>query len=611
MTAGAAGRLALVWMLLALLPCASASDVRGVTLRQAVATVTLGGVPRDAQVVLPYHWDRLHPGEAGTVSFEMVFPLAEVPDAQWALYVERLGNRYEIRLNGLVVAREGDADRDADFAKAPRWVSIPGGMLAPANRLQVVLDVDAGRRGGLAPVLVGPVSELRPVYRREMLGRVIGTQFVLVSSLLAAALSFMLWLTQVDADAMPGRRRDALYRHAWMAGVCYAFRFADTLIETPPLPWAVWNALGTAALGAWIGFVVLFASALVERVEARPGGWPTAMPWVAAASGAAAGWAAIALQRPVVLTSWQGAIALATSAFCLRYAIDALRRPAPMQRLVAAVLALNVLVGVRDWSVFRLSDAYGGNTWVRYSALLFGLVLAYIALRRFSVASAQARELLRTLSQRVAERESELARSYRQLAEVDREQARNAERTRILRDMHDTVGAGLASAIRQLQSGGAASGPLVLDTLRESLDGLRLSVDAMTVDPGDVGAMLANLRHRLGRRIEAAGFALDWDVESIEPVAGLDAEAMQGLQSLVVEAISNAMQHAGGRMLRVSADAPPGAVRIRVADDGRGFDAAARPPRALHARAAAIGARLTVDGRPGGASIEVVLQRER
>ncbi len=89
--------------------------------------------------------------------------------------------------------------------------------------------------------------------------------------------------------------------------------------------------------------------------------------------------------------------------------------------------------------MFRLSDSYGGNTLLRYSSILFGLTLVYIVILRFRAASAQVRDLLVNMSQRVAQKESELALSYQRMEQLAREQERALERSRILRDMHDGV----------------------------------------------------------------------------------------------------------------------------------------------------------------------------
>jgi signal transduction histidine kinase len=591
-------------------PEAIAGHAGLLTLREVEANVSLAGTTTTLTAALPYHWDRRHPGLAGTVRFVVDFPLDEAPAVPWAAFVGRIGNAYEVRLNGLPLSREGRLDDvdGADSAKVPQLMAIPVGLLRPVNRLELWVRADVGRRAGLAPIVLGPEEAVRPVHEAASRFRVSGSMVLVAVSLLAGAIALMLWLTQVDADRRDGRGRDALYLYAWGAELCFALRMSDALVERPPLPWPLWNGLTTAALGGWAACLALFCMVLVDPERVRLSAWRRALPVLALASGAAAGYAAVAGAWPLVLTVWQGTLAVACSVFCITYLVSALRTPAPMQRLVAAALVLNVAVGLRDWAVFRLSDAYGHDTLLRYTALAFGLSLAYIAVQRFRAATAQARELLATLSDRVGQREAALAESHRQYDLLSREQARIGERERILRDMHDGVGSSLSAAIRQLQ-GGQAGSDSVVETLRDALDRLKLSIDAMSVPAGDVVALLANLRHRLEPRLVGAGLALDWEVSPVAPVARLDGEAMRVLQSMLLEAVSNVLQHAGAATLRIEAEETAGGPRVRIIDDGRGFDARTVRPRAIAARATALGARLRIDGTPGRTTVEIVLPR--
>jgi signal transduction histidine kinase len=221
-----------------------------------------------------------------------------------------------------------------------------------------------------------------------------------------------------------------------------------------------------------------------------------------------------------------------------------------------------------------------------------------------------------TLGERVAQKEAELQASYTRLEVLAREQERTAERARILRDMHDGVGSHISSAIRQLQSGRASHGDVLL-TLRDSLDQLKLSIDAIHLPPGDVAALLANMRYRLEPRFAASDIALQWQVDLLPVLPQLDAQAMRQLQYMLFEALSNVLQHAQASVLRIEAQAPEPAaenaapqVVVRVVDDGRGFDATA-PARkglaSLRERAAAIGARLQITSQPGQTVVEIGL----
>ena len=93
----------------------------------------------------------------------------------------------------------------------------------------------------------------------------------------------------------------------------------------------------------------------------------------------------------------------------------------------------------------------------------------------------------------------------------------------------------------------------MLQTLRDSLDQLKLSIDAINLPPGDITALLANLRYRLEPRLRACGIELEWAVEQLAPLARLDAGAMRQLQFMLFEAISNVMQHARASRLRIEA----------------------------------------------------------
>jgi signal transduction histidine kinase len=313
------------------------------------------------------------------------------------------------------------------------------------------------------------------------------------------------------------------------------------------------------------------------------------------------------LGRPIYLTAWLGLANVFAVGYALFYMGAALRRPQPYQRLVAAAGALNVLIGVRDWVVIRISGDYADSTWIRYSSVLFGLALGYIVLHRFREARAQAQNLMATLQQRVDAREQELAASYRQLEALAREQERARERTTIMRDLHDGVGAHISSAIRQLQTG-RADNAVVLQTLRESLDQLKLSVDAMNTPPGDVAGLLASLRYRLEPRFASSDIELQWMVDALEPVQRLDAPAMRHLQFLLFEALPNVLQHARATTLGIQATQAGGITRLRVVDNGRGFDAATAGSnglRTMRDRAAALGAQLAVTSEPGRTCVEL------
>src|SRR4051812_13214888 len=95
-------------LLASLTPTAHAPTLE---LHQAHAVVTVQGKTARQDVRLPYPWDVQQKGLAGEATFELPFDLPEVPTVPFGLYVPRLGNAYEIWLNGVLLQRNGDLKR--------------------------------------------------------------------------------------------------------------------------------------------------------------------------------------------------------------------------------------------------------------------------------------------------------------------------------------------------------------------------------------------------------------------------------------------------------------------------------------------------------------------
>lgn len=122
------------------------------------------------------------------------------PAEPHAVFFARIGNAYEVWLNGTLLSRSGDLKRpnSDDHAKAPRMVVIPPQLLQKNNLFRINLRADGGRRGGLAVPVVGPEVEVREMYQQAYRVRVAGSLVVTVVSLVVGALALLLWLTQTD-----------------------------------------------------------------------------------------------------------------------------------------------------------------------------------------------------------------------------------------------------------------------------------------------------------------------------------------------------------------------------------------------------------------------------
>jgi len=617
-----AGWLGLLVWLLGCATAATAGDT--LTLTQARGTVIVGGETLRQDVTLPYHWDDANPGRQGEAIFDFQFELPQAPDDVWGIYLPRLGNAYEVWLNGTLLQRYGSMVREhgdvqvhngADSARVPRYISVDSGHFRQSNQIRIHIRADIGRRGGLSPLLIGPQDAVYPEYVSSYRWRATGSVGLVAFSLVVGFTVLALWSTESGQRKIGGLGRDPLYLFAAVAQLFWAIYVGDVLVEEPLFPWPWWGVLQAFALGVWGSSMSL---ACMELANWRQQRWaPRFRQWLLVLMVVCPGFAWLSLARGVqpALTLWYGVFGLSLLGFVLVFLWSAVRQARSEQRIVAVAALVNIVVALRDFYVFRIDPVYAANTWVRYSSVLFGLAMGFVILLRFRATSVQLNDVLFNLENRVANREQALRDSYDRLEALARQQERTAERSRILRNMHDGVGAHISSAMRQLQ--GESNGmPVpardeVLHTLRDAMDQLKLSIDAIHLVPGDVTALLANLRYRLGPRFTAMGIELRWDVDLLPLCPRLDAAAMSELQFMLFEALSNVLQHAQTHVLRIEGHVQDGErVFVRVIDDGRGFDTQAAEKKglaSLRERAKSIGAQLQISSQPGKTVVEIQL----
>lgn len=236
-------------------------------------------------------------------------------------------------------------------------------------------------------------------------------------------------------------------------------------------------------------------------------------------------------------------------------------------------------------------------------ALAFLLIYVYSA-RHFDAIFGVFRE--RRVADGLAQR---LREQQAQLVESERQRAILVERQRLMRDMHDVVGGGLAASLAAVEHGEAGPHELA-GMLRDCLVDLRLVIDSIEPVDMPVAGLLAALRFRMSDQLAAAGVRLDWRMADVPALPWLGpSEALQLLR-VVQELLTNAIKHAKARCIGVEADLLGDAVLIRVSDDGKGFDlrraATGRGQRFMVQRMMALGGRIDVDSAPGAGTRTVL-----
>ncbi len=171
----------------------------------------------------------------------------------------------------------------------------------------------------------------------------------------------------------------------------------------------------------------------------------------------------------------------------------------------------------------------------------------------------------------------------------------------------DAAGAGRAGraarvgVARRRRRAGAGRGQATeqLSTEIANLRALITELRPAALDQLGLVAALEGLGRRSG---DVEGLEVELDVRVRE--GSLDPELKTAVYRLVQEALTNVAKHAGAARVAVTVEQRPDLLRVRVADDGRGFDAAEPTPgfglAGMRERAELMGGRLEIDTSGAG-----------
>jgi signal transduction histidine kinase len=213
-----------------------------------------------------------------------------------------------------------------------------------------------------------------------------------------------------------------------------------------------------------------------------------------------------------------------------------------------------------------------------------------------------------------------------ELARRDVARERDAERRRILADLHDGLGPVLAgmsmqvrAALRAAPSGdggphpGLAPGLLagLAESLARSRTDLRRIVAGITpsaLDGADLGTALEHLVESF-RGPESDGPALALNLALQEPVSG---DVQIAVYRCVAEGLTNALRHAQASSIEIRVTSVQSTVRVEVTDDGAGGRIVPGVGlSSLGARARGLGGQLMVGpGSPAGTRLCLELPHE-
>ena len=551
---------------------------------------------------LPLRWVAGHGDPLRGQVLRMRFSLENSPTAAWAVLLSHATAGGRISVNGRMVGQVQMADAATEVRwRRPHLLAIDPTLLVAGEN---TILLQTSYRGGvhvLAGIEVGPLAEVGRAYERQVF---VNSLLPWVGGTLAAcfALIFcLLWM----------RRHDATIALVALASIFWLLRSAFFLIETLPTSAALWlDFLFYSANG---GFAAVMTIVML-RLAGLTGGRPTWLPALYAALGpalllATGGHAGIYLDR-FWIAGLIGMVAIA-----LLYALlSRVRRHESLQLVVITSVAIAVAAAAYDYAIVQGWLPEATMLALHWAGPLLLVALATPVVDRFVRVLREAEGARSDLESRVREREQMLKRNYERLREGERMQATASERQRIMQDMHDGLGTQLVSSLMLVERG-ALSQAQIAQVLRESIDDMRLAIDALAQGNSDLLAALGNLRYRMEPRFRAAGIELIWDARGMPEELNINPDAVLPILRIVQESLTNALKHSEARAVSVALqvtqqDEDGPILQIRVTDNGKGISGERVGGRGLlnmRSRAGKIGGTLTLESVPGtGTRVKLV-----
>lgn len=511
------------------------------------ARVSFNGGPEEV-VDLPHRWPPLPGSVEATYRLRIDLPETEegfllIPAAQHAL-AATLGG---VRVTGTEIYIVGEPS-----IGAPYMLEIPDGPEGVAE-----LVVTLTRRNGMIP---GYLSPIYAVEASAMAGArapwvfvtrgtrvsVIGLQGIVLLALATV------WLA---------RRKDPIFGWLFLLGigslVYSVFNSPDGGIipadEQPYLTFLM-PALGLMALG--------LARAIVDKP--RPAWLKIGI--VALPASLVAGMASGLLPSVLALLLATGMAIGGHVVAAAMLARDALRRDEWDRALLAVPFFLVGWYGLRDLGI--VTGLVDGALLLSAKIRLITILAVITLLMRRLVSSLDAVDRSNeTLRLRLAAQEQELSQLHAKEKALTAQTIREQERARLTRDLHDGLSGHLVSIIALSQED-SADHRSIERAARGALDDLRMVINSLDIEDGDLLPALAGLRERLEPQLRRLGMDLDWSMESLPEASGFTSGGTLSILRIVQEAITNAIKHGRAGRITVHGSAGRGdTILLRIAND--------------------------------------------
>ncbi len=447
----------------------------------------------------------------------------------------------------------------------PLWVPLADAQGAPAPATVLVrMASQQGVGGAISTAWVGGEGELLWRYQVRSWLQADFTAMAAGAFVVIGIFAFAVWCV---------RRSEVMYVLFFATSVTNALRMVQFTMGDVPLPisddwfgWLTANSLGWSLVCVFL-FTVRVHGLRMPRVER------TIIALVTAVSVVTLPWLPLKVETvlPVIYLCIVGVTLIVAASGMWASWVNR----SPWAMVLSLWVSLTVPASIYDTLMASYRVSIEGLYLGPYASIGVFAIFLVIVFLRYTGALREVETLNAGLESRLAEREAQLAATYAQVNQLERQRALDAERQRMMQDMHDGIGSSLISALRMAEGGRLHEGDMAR-VLKECIDDLKLSIDSLDHTGADLLSLLAALRFRLGPRLQAAGLTLRWGVQDVPALEWLDPKSALHVLRILQEVLTNIIKHSGAQSIGISTTSDATGVQVLVRDDGQPFS----PPTA-------------------------------
>lgn len=561
-------------------------------------------------ITLPHMWEPNQPSQpTGYAWYTLPFELSTDRPLPDAVFIPRGTMNVEVFINGHRIgglgAMEGELSRNWN---RPYYFEFSNALLKPEhNVLQVRLAGYANYRSGLGRVWLGHHRILEPNYESAFNWHITGS---LVAAMVAVVTGLLLLVSSI---LLPQRRRGLML--LGLAVMVWWLRNLGFYVDWAPLAHEHWAKM-VQAMHAW--FACLLGQFLLDYMG-RYGRTLSKWLWGYAALVSFA----VVLVDPNAIPQFTASLLAPVLPLVTWLVVDLLIHSVRQRNSEAAILGFSamlfVTLSLRDMSALIAWIDFESVLLAQYTGAVLFLACSTLMLVQYRQALMQLSQSNTVLNTALAQREAQLVQQFNLLRQAERLRTQDAERRRIMQDIHDGVGSSLVAALNIAEMRNLDQTEM-RQVLQDCLDDLRFAIDSLDPESDDLLALLGNFRWRYDRRLRQAGIQLEWQVsDNVPKLEGYSSREVFDLLRIVQEAFANVLKHAKANVIALQVHWLPDTqhIELRITDNGCGFDSqsaqAGRGLKHMRSRAKSIPAELGFRQGPApwGTTVYLRLNRAR